>query len=739
MGNSVEKQDILNVAKFLGMGFYRVKENGAFLEADPIARDIFGIPRGDETDLSTYSIEKLYIFPAERKLRIDKLNESGCTPISGTLSIRVNGKNMLLFDLCWCDDGPDCEICFAGLVRKIEGRVISPEMFDELPLGVYELDDENKLVYFNKKAMNIFGYHESEEDNLLKRNIAEFYDDLEALKKFSEKVREKGYAQDILKFRNAKSEVIELECFTEHINEFKMARWGIIHDVTERQRYFRALDKMPTGYYYIRYTGHKKRKHYGKIVFCNDQFAKIMGVENKDMLIGRDVEEFYADPAEGKRYFELLDKKDEGGKPVLDYTFSIIRADNKKIVYISVDSHLVKENRKVIGREGTIRDITERVELERVVEDTKSRLVRLTADINSLIHTFLHPVLKAAGHSELFHELGRILYKSIKHRTMDKIGLLKLGKELEKRLLDIKEELNDISGFSESAVVLRPKFAKIVNILDYNLDQGEMNDIMLDNAIQDAALRVFEDLDQTGFFNENIKKGLLEDVITDEFVNYLQNILFGYLIRTSKILKGETQMMMRGVEALREYINLGEKKTYSFKPHNLGRILQENIELFKPILAHKEVEIEYQITGNLDARMSKNDIDRVVCNLFHNACKYSDKGPRRFVKIRAKELQQEKILEFSINNCGVPITKHEIENGDIFKFGYRSRLVYKSDRDGTGVGLADAKDVIEAHGGKITVTSEPMRDDGEPPQYEVPYITTVTVRLPKSPKKENKK
>jgi signal transduction histidine kinase len=254
----------------------------------------------------------------------------------------------------------------------------------------------------------------------------------------------------------------------------------------------------------------------------------------------------------------------------------------------------------------------------------------------------------------------------------------------------------------------------------------------MDKATRDAALWVLEELELIEFFNENIKKGKLEEVINDEFIEYLQNILFDYLIRTASILHSETHMMKREVEALRRYIEVGQKRLYSFRRCNLGKILEENIEVFKPVLAQKDIEIEYTPPVNLYAKISEIDIDRVICNLLHNANKYSHKGPGCVVRIKTRDLQQENALELIISSLGIPITKREIENRDIFKFGYRSRLAFRTDRDGTGVGLADAKDVIEQHHGKITITSEPIRDDGDPPQYKVPYITTVTVSLPKT-------
>jgi PAS domain S-box-containing protein len=65
----------------------------------------------------------------------------------------------------------------------------------------------------------------------------------------------------------------------------------------------------------------------------------------------------------------------------------------------------------------TFEDITERVELEKRLEETNERLERTTTDINNLIHTFLHPVLKFYLQSEVLQQLGSILYKSIRCMT----------------------------------------------------------------------------------------------------------------------------------------------------------------------------------------------------------------------------------------------------------------------------------------------------------------------------------
>lgn len=722
MGSGFTKEEILNFARFLGFGFYRVTEKGQFIECNERARKIFGIPQ-DEKDLSTHSILKLYVTPREREWRKSKLEKNKGEPLCSTLSMRIKDENTLLFDMCWFDNSYHDQGNFVGLVSKIEERTLFPKMFDTFPMGLYEVDDENRIVRVNKKMLEIFGY--KKENDILGTDVKDLYEEEADEGKFSGEIKEKGFAHDILKIKDAHNKTLDIECFSQNIYPYEKARWGMMFDVTKRERYYQALDTMPTGYYHVEHE---------IITQCNDQFAQILGLEKKEDAVDLNLTEvFHPDEKASEKLFRDLQAADEKGEPLRNYEFETIRINDKKKIWISIDVRFFKDRRgKVIGREGTIRDVTKKIELEKKVETTEKRITEITEDLNNLIHTFLHPVLKFSGHSELFHRLGKILFKSIRLKDPAKTDMQKLGKELEDKLIEIQIELKYISDIPESARVLAPKFETIINVLDYDLEKAEGSKILMDKAIRDAALWVLEELERIEFFNENIKKGKLGEVITSEFIEYLQNILFDYLIRTANILQSETLMMRREVEALRRYIEIGQKRLYSFSRCNLGEILDENIEVFKPVLAQKDIGIEYTPPVNFYATISEIDIDRVICNLLHNANKYSYEGPGRFIRIETRDLQQINEVEIIIESFGIPIKKREIESGDIFKFGYRSKLAFRTDRDGTGVGLADAKDVIQQHNGNITVTSEPVSDDGDPPQYKVPYITTVTVKLPKN-------
>ena len=732
-----KKEDLSDLSVFLGMGCYRVTFEGQFRECDSTARKIFGIPHRGK-DLSNYNIKDLYVVPDERKVRMKRLTDNQGKPLSGTLSVRVKVEkrymNKLLFDICWRDDSYPDKGNYVGLVANIEDSTIFPKMFDTFPMGLYEIDGNNKVVRVNKKMLEILGY--KREEDVLGEDIKKFYEIEEDLNKFisSLKAEKRRYAHDILKLKHANNKTIDVECFTQDINDFELARWGMAVDVTKRERYYRALDRMPTGFYHIKHE---------RVTQCNNHFAKILGFEKIDEAIGIDTRDFFVDMEAKKRYFRDLKKADKRNEALQNYEFEIKKANSGEIATISVDSHVIKDSSgKVIGREGTIRDITQEVRLKKRVKKSEEILEKITADINKLIHTFLHPVLKFSGNSELLHLLSDALYKSIKPKKtplnsdVNELGKMLISKLIEQKnnLPEINEDIlankiqNSLSEYEKSyhliVSTLNEKFTEIVNVFDYSL-QKEKSKILLGGAIRDAALWILIELNTIG-------KNKVKPFIKEEFIELVQDILFSYLIQAAKILESETQIMKRNVEALRAYIGLQKQRNYTFIERDIGAILEENIELFKPILLEEDIKIEYNCIGNLKAEISPNDIDRVICNLFHNARKYSFRGKRRFVKVEAKELTHKNKIEFSIESFGIPIMQEEIESGDIWRFGYRGELAINTDRDGTGVGLADSKDVIEAHGGQIFLSSIAASDETEPPEYKVPYLTKVTIRLPKT-------
>jgi two-component system phosphate regulon sensor histidine kinase PhoR len=94
-------------------------------------------------------------------------------------------------------------------------------------------------------------------------------------------------------------------------------------------------------------------------------------------------------------------------------------------------------------------------------------------------------------------------------------------------------------------------------------------------------------------------------------------------------------------------------------------------------------------------------ITNAILNLLTNAVKYSDKKPH--IRILSYNRDGKIILEVSDNGVGIPLKYHRF----IFDKYFRVPTGDVHDIKGFGIGLSYVKSVVEAHGGKVTLVSEP--------------------------------
>jgi signal transduction histidine kinase len=102
--------------------------------------------------------------------------------------------------------------------------------------------------------------------------------------------------------------------------------------------------------------------------------------------------------------------------------------------------------------------------------------------------------------------------------------------------------------------------------------------------------------------------------------------------------------------------------------------------------------------GRFSVRGDAGRLSQVFLNLITNARDAMSKGGKRVVEARARDSS----LEVSFTDTGVGIPPANI--GHIFDFLFTT----KGER-GTGYGLTISKDIVEEHGGRIEVASEPGR------------------------------
>lgn len=129
----------------------------------------------------------------------------------------------------------------------------------------------------------------------------------------------------------------------------------------------------------------------------------------------------------------------------------------------------------------------------------------------------------------------------------------------------------------------------------------------------------------------------------------------------------------------------------------LGQLLEESY----PNFANKG--LSYELQSNVPAKMITADgnlLARLFDNLIGNAIKYGAEGKRILVKVMADTDE----VQVSVTNYGYVIPAEELPL--IFDKFYRVEQSRSTHTGGTGLGLAIVKNIVDMHGGTITVKSD---------------------------------
>jgi two-component system sensor histidine kinase KdpD len=170
-------------------------------------------------------------------------------------------------------------------------------------------------------------------------------------------------------------------------------------------------------------------------------------------------------------------------------------------------------------------------------------------------------------------------------------------------------------------------------------------------------------------------------IIISEEVERLTRLVQN-LLEMARIEAGELKLSREWGSVSEIFSNVLERAAPSIRNHIIKVDLDEDLPLVK-----------------LDSRL----IAEALANLIENSAKYSPPGTELLLKAHVEADR----LIISVKDRGEGIAPDEQDR--IFDKFYRSARRDGQNKEGTGMGLAIARGIIEAHGGKIWVESAPGR------------------------------
>ena len=219
---------------------------------------------------------------------------------------------------------------------------------------------------------------------------------------------------------------------------------------------------------------------------------------------------------------------------------------------------------------------------------------------------------------------------------------------------------------------------------------------------QATALKVSnEELEQFAYVASHDLRQPLRMI--SSYVELLKRRLKGQLDEDTQVFmnyiaEGSARMDSMLVSLL-EYSRVGR---YGEPITNLDsrKLVEEALTYLQPQI--KEAQGEIQITGSwpADLQASRNEIVRLFQNLINNALKYQPEGQLPEVTLTAEDSGEHWLFKIQDNGIGVdPEQQNRL-------FKVFQRLHTRQEYEGTGIGLAICRKIVERHKGEIWLHSE---------------------------------
>lgn len=140
---------------------------------------------------------------------------------------------------------------------------------------------------------------------------------------------------------------------------------------------------------------------------------------------------------------------------------------------------------------------------------------------------------------------------------------------------------------------------------------------------------------------------------------------------------------------------------YDMQRRPVESIVREVVRLLGVLAEKKGLTLECEIVDPAVARLDANRFAQVLKNLIGNAIKFTDRGG-----VRVRQWVEGGEVHVAVADTGEGIPPDQLSR--IFEKFYRVENVVHT-REGTGLGLALARMILDAHGARLTVESEPGR------------------------------
>jgi two-component system sensor histidine kinase/response regulator len=167
--------------------------------------------------------------------------------------------------------------------------------------------------------------------------------------------------------------------------------------------------------------------------------------------------------------------------------------------------------------------------------------------------------------------------------------------------------------------------------------------------------------------------------------------------RRLKLIRESASRMSQLIDDLLKFSRIGRIELRK-SPVDMRELVRSTIDSLKPEFNGRQVQ--WKVGSLPGVAGDRNLLGQVWTNLLANSLKYT--RPREAAQIEVDSVQHEKELVFFVRDNGVGFNMAYSEK----LFGVFQRLHHASEFEGTGVGLANVRKIVQRHGGRTWAEAE---------------------------------
>jgi PAS domain S-box-containing protein len=605
------------------------------------------------------------------------------------------------------------------------------ELADLLPAVATEVDNEGNITYVNKMAFDMFGYTK---DELMKMRIfdlvvpEEYQMTFDRAQKMIEGEQLGPKEFTIVKKGGTRlSSLVQTAPIKNERGELIGSR-GVMIDITTQKKIeqeLRASEKIFRAFFEQTHDGIFLLDSQGRVIAWNAAHERLSGIKKEEML-GKHLWEYEGviEPGQNRQILDteikrLLKTKQS---PMLNTVteFTIKTREGKITICLSMLILIETGNDFMIG--SITRDITEIRKMEKdlreseekyrtLVENVRLGIIRTTPDEGGKLLECNKAAEEITGYSK--DELRQMQVSKLYANSEDRSRFIEqIASTATPAIFDthFKKKDGTVISVSIIAKAIKNKAGKILYI------DGTFEDVTLRKLLEERIMNLYEKekKHRVELQEEARARGMFIDVLAHELRTPLTPILVssgmlndflsgkgGFEGKLTSNINNSAHVLSNRLEELLELARYS-RGTFNLQQQivNTAHFLNEVISDYKKSSVKNSCKISIVIAKDLPSiKMDKDRIEQVIVNLLSNACKFSP--PDGTISFRARMRSRKLLIEVQDEGPGISAE----EKLRIFQPYHRveqDRLKFP----GLGLGLAVAKQIIEAHGGKIWVVSQ---------------------------------